>query len=128
MYSRPFSSSISPQDIPEGYGGSAFGEDPAPPSAPAEAEEAPKEEEVREVGARASSSPLSSLFSGVLPLFGRHGKGRDCRDKFVFHDFFNGDFLLLVIAVLLLTGDRDDRCEENDENLWLLLVLLYFMK
>ena len=90
-----------PQDVPEGYGGNAC----TPPRCPPEKEET-----------GGSSGGLSALTSLFAPL-----------SKLNLGGLLSSDLLLIAIALLLFSSKGDD-CEEKDEDLWLLLVLLFFMK
>ena len=42
-------------------------------------------------------------------------------------EFLSGDLLLIAIAILLFFNDGGDDCEK-DEDLWLLLLILFFLK
>ena len=117
MYSREFRS----DSVPPGYGGNAFhreeecGEAPetqAPPCSPCEEHEPPECKPPR---------PPKPPRRGLLPPRWE----KFCSERL--GGIWNGDLLLPVVAVLLLTGRGDD-CEEQDDDLWLLLLLLYFMK
>lgn len=113
MYSRDFHA----DSIPPGYGGNAF-----PPQ--------PSREEVPEDSAsRGCSDPLPppsppprkpSRRPPLFPLWDKLYAGG-------IGDLFSGDLLLIAVAALLLTG-RGEGCEEEDHDLWLLLLLIYFMK
>ena len=121
MYNQPPSGS--PRDIPEGYGGYAFREE-VPPSegAPCEEEHEMQEQPaaVRAGGRGRGGAPFPSLLS----LF---GGGEGLLGRFKVKSLWDGDLLLLVLAVLLFAS-RDEDCEEEDEHLWLLLLLVFFMK
>ena len=94
------------------------GEEPengAPPCSSCEIPEPP------ECGAPKPPRPPKPPRRGLLPPRWE----KFCTEKI--GEFWNGDLLLLAVAILLLTGRGDD-CEEQDDDLWLLLLLLYFMK
>lgn len=114
MYSRDFHA----DSIPPGYGGNAFPtqppcteepEDTAPRGCP-EAPPPPPPQPPRKPLRR---PPLFPLWDKLYT----NGVG----------DLLSGDLLLIAVAALLLTG-RGEGCEEEDRDLWLLLLLIYFMK
>ncbi len=112
MYTRPFSDGNT-QDIPSGYHGNAFSQaDPSP------AEEAPAAEETMARPMPHKKRREDSLFSRLsLSRLGELNLG----------SIFSSDLLLIAVALLIAMGDSDG-CEEEDNDLWILLLLLYFMK
>ncbi len=117
MYTRSFSNDA-PGDIPTGYAGSAFSKQEAIPPAEQDLSPADTEETVTPTHARPSKRGEPSLLSRLS--LSRLG---DVNLK----SLFSSDLLLIAVALLLVTGD-DDGCESEDSDLWILLLLLYFMK
>ncbi len=124
MYTRDYPKESAQGDVPCGYGGCAFPPEPPredccpppePPCCPPPKCDCREHEDCHKPKCGKKDSSLLSRF---LPggLFGGGIKS-----------FLSGDLLLVVLAVLLVTGDSDG-CEEEDNDLWLLLLLLYFMK
>ncbi len=106
MYTRPYPQDQTPP--PTGYGGCMYQEEscsPLPdPVCPAPCEDAPTAKEKQKEG----------LLSKWLPD-GLRG-------------FLTGDLLLPAIALLLIASGDEGDCETQDNDLWLLLLLLYIMK
>lgn len=105
MYTRAYSPP--PQELPLGYGGEAFSQE-APECAPTqEPQDTPP---CAPTMGRGKGWNLSHLFSHIN-----------------LRELFSGDLLLIAIALLLFLGNEEDDCE-RDEDLWLLLLLLFFLK
>lgn len=112
MYSRDFHA----DSVPPGYGGNAFTSQPP-------CEDVPEDAAPRCCPEPPPPPPPPRKPSRRPPLF-------PLRDKLYaggVGDLLSGDILLIAVAALLLTG-RGEGCEEEDHDLWLLLLLIYFMK
>ncbi len=117
MYTRDFSPDAH-NDIPSGYAGNAF-----PPT-----QDAPQDNDL---------PPADAIPAGATPHHRpppphRHDTGLLSRlslsrlGDLNLGSLLSGDLLLIAVALLLVMGGDDD-CEDSGD-LWLLLLLLYFMK
>ncbi len=108
MYNPPQRESGEEREIPRGYAGCAF-------------DTAPKcDSQSEEVSASAKDTPVPGLLSSLFPL-----RGGSLFSGFSWRNLLDGDLLLIAIAILLLSSEEGNDC---DEHLWLFLLLLYFMK
>ncbi len=112
MYTREYPPTEPTHEIPTGYAGNAFPPRDAPPA-----------ESVAEAGARPYSPPKHHRHDPGAWL-SRLSLSR--LGDINLRSFLSGDLLLIVVALLLVTSNDDD-CEESGD-LWILLLLLYFMK
>ena len=118
MYNQP--ESTARREVPEGYGGNAFCERAQAAPSPACNTGDPQEmEAVPTQGQMHGALPLARLFS----LFG----GAKGGGHLSLRSIWDGDLLILALAVLLFIT-KDEECEAEDEHLWLLLLLVFFMK
>ncbi len=111
MYTRESS-----HDIPSGYAGNAFPPmEERPPQEPS-----PPEEDSVAVGAHPHPPRRGHDAGSWLSRLSLSRIG-DINLK----SLFSSDLLLIAIALLLVTSKEDD-CEDSGD-LWILLLLLYFM-
>lgn len=99
MYTPPYREDA--REVPPGYRGETFREEPCAPEAPPAACEA--------VACRKNHC--------LRDLFG----------QWDWKEFLTGDLLLIALALLLFFSKDGDGCEK-DEDLWLLILILFFLK
>ncbi len=113
MYTRDYEQPPQPREVPSGYAGSAFTQEEAAREPAGDTQEAsacachPQKR-------RKQNFFLDRLLPPSLSQFDLRG-------------FLTGDLLLIVLALLLVTGGEGD-CEEDDHDIWLLLLLLVFIR
>ncbi len=121
MYTSGHTNRDDSPEVPHGYAGSAFSDMRHEPPT----QDVNHNEEAIPTGGRHTHRKHAHghRSPGWLSLFsGGRFPGLD------FRSFLSGDLLLIAVALLLVAGDKDDGCEAEDNDLWLLLLLLYFMK